>query len=366
MSLPLPVPLPLDVEVALEQPRDTGRTGAAAATFDGKWRQPVQRSLLTLKALQLSSHRRHRGCGHNLAAREDRRSAQLGLSLLLAARRDLHAARVPQCRLHRRGQRLAAMAGALHRGQPRPDPDHVRRGGRASARRMGDRLAPGYENSTPVRVGNAAALQLQLDIYGELADTIAQASKGGLPAVRGAPKSAESFSVIWKKSGETGRRDMGNSRGAAALHALQGDGLGGVRPRLARPAADKKDRAHYKKLADRSMPMSASNGIDPEKNCFVQSYGSDRMDASLLLLPMVGFLRRRQAHPKHGTRDREAPDVGWLVLRYETRPAWTGCRRAKAPFSPAASGWSTTTSCWAAWPRRSPAERLLKSATMSA
>src|SRR5690348_6907758 len=40
---------------------------------------------------------------------------------------------------------------------------------------------PGYENSKPVRVGNAAALQLQLDIYGELADTVAQARKGGLP-----------------------------------------------------------------------------------------------------------------------------------------------------------------------------------------
>ena len=63
---------------------------ATFAMLKGKWRKAVMRSLLTLEGSFLRSHRRHRGGGHHLPAGKDRRHPQLGLPLLLAARRHFH------------------------------------------------------------------------------------------------------------------------------------------------------------------------------------------------------------------------------------------------------------------------------------
>ena len=72
--------------------RPTGAHGSARARTTGEWRDAVLRSLITLKAPDLRPDRRHRRGGDHLAAGGARRRAQLGLPLLLAARRDLHAA----------------------------------------------------------------------------------------------------------------------------------------------------------------------------------------------------------------------------------------------------------------------------------
>ena len=79
----------------------------------------------------LRAHRRHGRRADHFAARENRRRAQLGLSLLLAARRDAHAAGDDGRRLLRRGARLARMAGARGCRQSGADPDHVRHRRRA-------------------------------------------------------------------------------------------------------------------------------------------------------------------------------------------------------------------------------------------
>ena len=89
----------------------------------------------------LRADRRHRRGGDDVAAGTDRRAAQLGLPLLLAARRDADAARADERRLCGRGARVARLAAARGGRLARSIADHVRPSGRAAAARMGDLLA---------------------------------------------------------------------------------------------------------------------------------------------------------------------------------------------------------------------------------
>jgi Glycosyl hydrolases family 15 len=124
--------------------------------------------------------RRHRRGAHDFAARSARWRPQLGLSVLLAPRRNLHADGTDGRRLSPGGGRVADMAAAGRRWKPRSGADHVRA---CRERRLDEWLLPwlsGYEASNPVRIGNAAAGQLQIDIYGEVLDALYQASVLGL------------------------------------------------------------------------------------------------------------------------------------------------------------------------------------------
>src|SRR5271154_3942423 len=97
----------------------------------------------------LRPDRRHRRGADDLAARADRRPAQLGLPLLLAARRHLYSAGIDECRLLRRGAVMAGLAVSRGRRQPRPDPDNVRARRRAKADRVGSALAAGLRSLIP-------------------------------------------------------------------------------------------------------------------------------------------------------------------------------------------------------------------------
>ena len=193
---------------------------------------------------------------------------------------------------------------------------------------------PGYENSAPVRVGNAAALQLQLDIYGELADTMAQASKGGLPPVPRRGEIREVFlqhlEKIWRNPDE----GIWEIRGAPQ-HFTHSKAMAWVAfDRAARsPNIDKRRRAHWKKVADQIHAHVCLHGVDPERNCFVQSYGSDRMDASLLLLAIVGFLPAKDRRMRNTVREIEKRLlVDGLVLRYESESGVDGLPAGEGAF----------------------------------
>ncbi|HFL7938958.1 TPA: glycoside hydrolase family 15 protein [Pseudomonas putida] len=152
----------------------------------------------------------------------------------------------------------------------------------------------GYEHSQPVRVGNAASQQMQLDIYGELADAMAQAIKGGLPRH---PRSAAISRLIlpyveriWREPDEGiwevrgGRQQFVHSKVMAWVAFDRAAGL-------ADTTEEGRERGHhYRQVADEIHREVCEHGLDGNGRFFVQAYGSSEMDASLLQIALTGFL----------------------------------------------------------------------------
>lgn len=152
----------------------------------------------------------------------------------------------------------------------------------------------GYEGSSPVRVGNAAAGQFQLDVYGEVADMLAQARKGGIePHPRSAALALavmpylekawrEPDEGIWEVRG--GRQHFVHSK-VLAWVAFDRSAT------LAAEAPDGGELAkRWRAVADEIHADVCARGFDPELGSFVQAYGSKALDASLLHIPLTGFL----------------------------------------------------------------------------
>jgi GH15 family glucan-1,4-alpha-glucosidase len=149
----------------------------------------------------------------------------------------------------------------------------------------------GYENSSPVRIGNAASHQLQLDVFGEIADAIFQAFKGGMaPSQRGRtlqPLILEYLATAWREPDEGiwevrgGRQHFVHSK-VMAWVAFDRAALG------AEIYAESGER--WRAIADEIHAEVCERGFDRDLDSFVQAYGSKRLDASLLLIPLVGFL----------------------------------------------------------------------------
>ena len=134
------------------------RAGSTQCTYHGPYREAVVRSLITLKALTYAPTGGIVAAAHDLAARGDRRGPQLGLPLLLAARRRHHPLRAAAHRLPRGGPRLARRGCCARSRATRQDLQIMY--GIAGERRLGEPeldWLPGYEGSAPVRVGNGAA-----------------------------------------------------------------------------------------------------------------------------------------------------------------------------------------------------------------
>ena len=183
---------------------------------------------------------------------------------------------------------------------------------------------PGYESSRPVRVGNAAADQLQIDVYGEIIDTLSRARGHGLPlerhawALQGhllrhlAERWEEPDEGIWEIRGP--RRHFVHSKVMAWVAA---DRLVRDRPEdLVRTG----DVDRWRALRATIHAEVCTKGFDAERNTFVQSYGNRSVDASLLQIPIVGFLPPddpRVIGTVEAVIDELSTDYG-LVLRYRT------------------------------------------------
>jgi GH15 family glucan-1,4-alpha-glucosidase len=150
---------------------------------------------------------------------------------------------------------------------------------------------PGYENASPVRVGNAAAQQLQIDVFGEATDAMFQAHKGGMArSTRGRALRAvilEHLADAWREPDE-GIWEVRGQR----QHFVYSKVMAWVAfDRAANDEEAEADlRQQWREIADAIHAKICQYGFDPELNSFVQAYGSKLLDASLLLLPLVGFL----------------------------------------------------------------------------
>jgi GH15 family glucan-1,4-alpha-glucosidase len=168
--------------------------------------------------------------------------------------------------------------------------------GLAGERRLTELEIPwlaGYEGSRPVRIGNAAAAQLQLDVYGEVIDVLYQACKGGLSGYDIAWSLqrallahlekiwSEPDSGLWEMRSEPRHHTYSKvmawvafDRAIKMVEAFKVDG----------PVQ------RWRELRERIHRDVCERGFSRKRNAFVQSYGSEHLDASLLLLPITGFL----------------------------------------------------------------------------
>ncbi|MEU0684130.1 glycoside hydrolase family 15 protein [Streptomyces sp. NPDC093808] len=188
---------------------------------------------------------------------------------------------------------------------------------------------PGYEGSTPVRVGNGAADQLQLDVYGEVIETLYLAHQSGVAHCADtavlhqrliehlAQRWQEPDEGIWEIRGT--RRHFVHSKVMAwvavdrTIRLAQAGALDVDVP----PLAELRGAIHHEVCA---------KGFDPVRNTFTQSYGSQELDAAALLIPRVGFLPPDDPRVI-GTVDavrRELSMGDGLVCRYPTRGKRTG------------------------------------------
>ena len=151
----------------------------------------------------------------------------------------------------------------------------------------------GYRGSRPVRIGNAAYQQLQLDIYGELMDAVYLHNKYVEPLsydnwvhLRGlvdwlCDNWQREDEGIWEVRG--GRRHFVFSKLMSWVALDRG-------LRLADKRSFPADRTHWLKVRDEIYEEVMAKGFDPGRKAFVQAYGSDALDASTLLMPLVFFM----------------------------------------------------------------------------
>jgi GH15 family glucan-1,4-alpha-glucosidase len=168
--------------------------------------------------------------------------------------------------------------------------------GLAGERRIGELELPwleGYEGSRPVRIGNAACTQFQLDVYGEILDALYQARAAGLPPLDDAwslcRRLLELLEDVWREPDEGiwevrgPRRHFTHSKVMAWVAFDRG-------VRIVEEHGRTGPVERWLALRDEVHAQVCREGFHEGVGAFTQSYGSDRLDASLLLLPLVGFL----------------------------------------------------------------------------
>ncbi|MER5961632.1 glycoside hydrolase family 15 protein [Streptomyces sp. NPDC002057] len=289
-----PRPELIDPHRALEQSLADWREWAARCTYRGPYREAVLRSLITLKALTYAP------TGGIMAAPTTSlpeevggvrnwdyracwlRDSSLTLGVLLAA------GYVDEAQAWR-DWLLRSVAG---------DPADLQiMYGPAGERRLPETTLPwlrGYADSAPVRTGNAAVDQFQLDVYGEVMDSLHRAREAGIPAERHAwnlqlsllgfleSTWREPDEGLWEVRGP--RRHFTHSKVMAWVAADRA-----VRTLEADPSLPG-DVARWRTMRDEIHAQVCARAYDPKRNTFTQSYGSSELDAATLLIPQVGFL----------------------------------------------------------------------------
>ncbi|MCI3929772.1 glycoside hydrolase family 15 protein [Streptomyces sp. AN091965] len=319
-----PRPPLIDVERALRESVDDWRAWAARCRYEGPHRDAVVRSLITLKALTYAP------TGGIVAAPTTSLPEELGGVRNWDYR---------YCWLRDSTLTLAALLTAGYREEAEAWRDWLLRAvagdpadlqimyGLGGERRLPEADAawlPGYAGSAPVRLGNAAVCQRQLDVYGEVVDSLWLARHSGMAtrphAWRIQLALMEFLRQVWREPDEGlwevrgPRRQFVHSKVMAWVAADRT-----VRALEDRPDLEG-DPDRWRRLRDEIHAEVCARGYDADRGTFTQSYGSRELDAALLLIPRVGFLPPDDPRVL-GTIDAVREDLGTregFVRRYST------------------------------------------------
>jgi GH15 family glucan-1,4-alpha-glucosidase len=316
-------PRPVDARFITDDTERWWKEWSARSIYDGEWKDVVERSLITLKALTYAP------AGGIVAAATTSLPEDLGgvrnWDYRFCWLRD---ATFTLCSLMVAGyhEEAAAWRDWLLRsvaGDPR---DLQIMYGPAGERRLDEHQIdwlPGYEGSRPVRIGNAAATQYQLDVYGEVMDALYLSRAAGDD-----PREAWGLERVLVEFLETGwkqpdagmwevrgpRRHFVHSKVMAwvavdrAVKSIEEFGLPGPLQR-------------WRALRDEIHGDVCTKGWNPTRRSFTQYYGSDATDFSLLMMPLVGFLPPSDERIKATVAAIQADlTEDGFVRRYQTEP----------------------------------------------
>lgn len=310
-------------EQSLEATEDFWRDWVDQCTYHGPYREAVVRSLITLKALTYAP------TGGIVAAPTTSLPEEIGGVRNWDYRYTwLRDAAITLSSLLRTGYReearawrewlLRAVAG---------DPENLQiMYGIAGERELGEAeldWLPGYEGSAPVRVGNGAAHQLQLDVYGEVTEALHLAHMTGLS--RNDYASLLQLKLIRYLEDHWDQPDEGiwEVRGPRR-HFVHSKVMAWVAVDRTIKLIESGDAdgplEKWRELRDDIHRDVCEKGYDKERNTFTQSYGSRELDASLLLIPQMGFLPPDDKRVI-GTIEaiqRELSTADGFILRYPT------------------------------------------------
>ena len=334
----LPPPRPIDPERALHETEAYWRRWSGRCAPAGPWSDMVKRSLVVLKGLTYAP------TGGIVAAPTTSLPEYLGgprnwdyrycwlrdaTFTLLAL---MHAGYSEEARSWR-DWLLRAVAGS-------PDQLQVIYGV-AGERRLSEWEAPwlpGYEQSRPVRIGNAAVNQTQLDVFGEIFDAMHQADLRGIPTIDRelaiGREILHHLARIWDRPDE----GIWEVRGPPQ-HFTHSKVMAWVAFDRGVKFAEQLGAAHavesWRHIRDRIHADVCAKGFDPDLGSFVQAYGSKALDAALLLLPLVGFLPPADPRIIGTVKAIEQHLVAdGLVLRYDTGEGVDGLPPGEGAFLP--------------------------------
>ncbi len=332
----LPPPRAIDVPVSLEKTQAFWTRWSRTCTYQGPYRNAVMRSLITLKALS------YRPTGGIVAAVTTSLPERLGSSRNWDYRfcwlRDatftlqalMHGGYYKEAEAWQQWL-LRAVAGS---------PDQVQiMYGIAGQRYLPERelsWLAGYEDSKPVRIGNAASEQLQLDIYGEVLAAFHHAlkrmGKDGELAFRMLTGMVEHLETIWQQPDE----GIWETRGGPQQFTYSKMMAWVAFDRAIKAAAILHANApveRWQKVRAKIHDEICAQAYNEKLGSFVQSYGSAQLDASLLLMPFTGFLPADDPRVKGTLKAIEGSLMsGGLVARYNTAESPDGLPPGEGVF----------------------------------
>ncbi|MFD3579755.1 glycoside hydrolase family 15 protein [Streptomyces sp. NPDC058644] len=314
-----PAPLSVPAETALKATGDFWRRWTAQCRYQGPWREAVTRSLITLKALTYAP------TGGIVAA------PTTSLPECVGGERNwdyrfcwLRDSTLTLSALLRSGYREEATAWLdwLVRAVAGDPADLQAVYGVGGQRRLPEAEAPwlpGYEGSRPVRLGNAAVGQFQLDVYGEVLDTLYLSLRAGIPMQPHLWSLVKSLMGHLREHWREPDQGLWQVRGARRqfVHSKVMSWVAADRAlRMGELLGRNESAGEWRAMRDAVHQEVCREGWDAGRRSFVQSYGSPALDASALLIPKVGFLPAGDPRVRDTVRAMRALDHHGFVRRY--------------------------------------------------